>query len=249
MQNVGSVVIEEVEKRGNVEEEQGDVMQIDEPSESVTMEGVMKAENVDVVHPAISPMDAPSSAVQPSLVPVASAVMSLKSQSPSQPTDTEMTDADAHLSLVHLSAVPGSSPSLHYPSPFPKSPITIASPKSPIKSIAPFEPTKMEDILGESKASPPSDPLLQAKEVAAGLAIETPTEHAEYTMDAGNLSGAGGGIAGEGIVGGGTEDLEDLKEGVQQIVPEIRTNEEEQILEATKKDLRTDIVENNNAQD
>jgi hypothetical protein len=40
-------------------------------------------------------------------------------------------------------------------------------------------------------------------------------EQAEHATDAGAISGAGGGIAGEGMVGAGTEDLrdEEMEEG------------------------------------
>jgi hypothetical protein len=104
----------------------------------------------------------------------------------------------------------------------------------------------MEDIFPQSKPSPPSDPLAQANEVAAGLAIETPMEQAEHATDAGAISGAGGGIAGEGIVGAGTEDLrdEEMEEGQVEEVENVepRTEEEEKILEETRKDMDTEIV-------
>ena len=100
----------------------------------------------------------------------------------------------------------------------------------------------MEDILGTSKESPPSDPLAQANEVAAGLAIESPREHAEYSMDAGSISGVGGGIIGEGVIGGGTEDLGDIGDVHEEAMKKERTSEEEKILGETK-DLDTEIVQ------
>ena len=184
-------------------------------------------------------------------------VVSAKEASPVAPVvDTEMTDV---LSPVHLAAVPSSSPSSVHPSPpitKPKSPSPLPPPpiepvehaKSPSKSPVPPppEPTTMEDIFPQSSPSPPSDPLAQAKEVAAGLAIETPMEQAEHATDAGAISGAGGGIAGEGIVGAGTEDLRDEEMEEGQVVEgnlEGQTEEEEEkILEETKKDMDTEIV-------
>jgi hypothetical protein len=103
------------------------------------------------------------------------------------------------------------------------------------------EQTTIANFLAPSQPSPPADPLAQANEVAAGLAIETPTEHAEHIHDPGNLSGAGGGIAGEGIVGGGTEDL--LEPGVDDVgIAEERTKEDDAIVEQSKLDLETDVV-------
>lgn len=221
-----------------VEDTREDVMQVDAPAETETngiggsgMEEVVAA----VVSPVVSVRE-PS----PAAVPV---------------VDTEMTDG---LSPVYFAALPGSSPSsLHHtppiatvntPSPLPAPPTEpVETPKSPSKSPVPPppppDPATMEDIFLPSKPSPPSDPLAQAKEVAAGLAIETPIEQAEHATDAGALSGAGGGIAGEGIVGGGTEDLREEEEGQKETGDgQQRTEVEEKILEETKKDMDTEIV-------
>ena len=167
------------------------------------------------------------------------------------PVDTEMTDA---LSPVQSDQVPAPSPSSLLPSApetHPKSPSPFHPPptdplesaKSPSKSPIPHpkEPTTMEDIFPSSKPSPPSDPLAQAKEVAVGLAIETPMERAEHAHDAGAISGLGGGIAGEGIVGAGAEDLRDEEGEVEKGTEEMRT-EEETILEETKTDKDIEIV-------
>ena len=223
-----------------VQEDKEDVMEIDGPMgkemNGVDGEDVVEMEVEEVVmSPVVSAKEAP-----PAVVPV---------------VETEMTDA---LSPVHLAAVPASPPSLH-PSPpvtNPKSPSPLPPPpvepleraKSPTKSPIPPppEPTTMEDIFPQSKPSPPSDPLAQANEVAAGLAIETPMEQAEHATDAGAISGAGGGIAGEGIVGAGTEDLrdEEMEEGQVEEMGnvELRTEEEESILEETRRDMDNEIV-------
>jgi hypothetical protein len=223
-----------------------DVMQIDPPEETAKTDGAMDGISTDVGPPPAAPTVAPT---ESSPFAVTSTPVAPKPQSPAQQADTEMTDG--HLSPVHLSAVPGSSPSPSKHSPAtlqhkPPSPLpppqpteSISTPKSPLKSLVSPEPTTMEDILGESKSSTPSDPLAQAEEVAAGLAIEAPTEHSQHVMDAVNLSGVGGGIAGDGIVGGGNEDLGDTEQVAS--VEAQRTNEEEQMLSETK-DLDTEIV-------
>lgn len=160
-----------------------------------------------------------------------------KSLSPAQ-ADTDMPDAQP--SPVHLSATQASmSPSIGARSP--QSPLS-QRPKTPSPKEDPAisEPATIADLLTPSKASPPSNPLAQAEEVAAGLAIETPSEQVENSMDPGSLSGAGGGIAGEGIAGSGTVDLGDLEEPG---VAEERTSEEEKILEESKNDLDMEVVE------
>jgi hypothetical protein len=224
-----------------------DVMQIDPPEETAKTDGAMDGTSTDDGPPPAAPTIAPT---ESSPVAVTSTPVAPKPQSPAQQADTEMTNG--HLSPVHFSTVPELSPSSSKHSPAnlqhkPPSPLpppqateSISAPKSPLKSLVSPEPTTMEDILGESKLSPPSDPLVQAQEVAAGLAIETPTEHSQHAMDAGNLSGVGSGIAGDGIVGGGNEDLGDTEEVAG--VEGQRTNEEEQILNETTTDLDTELV-------
>ena len=98
----------------------------------------------------------------------------------------------------------------------------------------------MGDIVGASKGTPPSDPLAQAREVAVGLIIETPAEQPEHMMDAGSISGIGGGIAGEGIVGGETEDIGDTREVHDEGMNEERTSEEK--LGKETKDLDSEMV-------
>lgn len=235
-----------------VEDKSEDVMQVDAPTtKDVNGTGGGEEEtNVagteEVAPPVVSPVVS-AKAVSPASAPV-----------PAEVVDTEMTDV---LSPVHLAAVPGSSPSSLHASPPPitttfKSPSPLPIPatqpletaQSPSKSSVPppvAEPTTMEDIFPPpSKPSPPSDPLAQAKEVAAGLAIETPLEHAEHARDAGALSGVGGGIAGEGMVGAGTEDLRDEEEEERraEVGDGEQRTEVEKILEETKKDLDTEIV-------
>lgn len=214
--------------------QQDDVMHIDAPNgTSSTTNGVATDSEAVVELPAEQP-------AEPSLPkPVSPAAV-----------DTEMPDAPpspSHLSVKQASASPSAlqpspqSTQMKSPqtlSPFPTEP--LAAPKSPSKSehSPAIEPATMEDIIGSSKLSPPSDPLAQAQEVAAGLAIETPAEHAEHDMDPGNRSGVGGGVAGEGIVGGGNEDLHDG----DRVDENERTVEEEQIIQESKQDLSTEIV-------
>jgi hypothetical protein len=133
-----------------------------------------------------------------------------------------------------MSPIPGEPTQLKSVSPL------AAPPKSPLKRESSPELATLSDLLSPSKQSPPSDPLAQANEVAAGLAIETPAEHAEHAHDPGNLSGAGGGIAGEGVVGGGDDDVRDEtdKEGTM----EGRDMEDAAIVNESRRDLETEIV-------
>ena len=230
-------VVEETQKGG-----EEDVMQIDPPNEPMTKNG----EGTDVAPAAAHPV---TTAISPTMALPAIAspiIVSPKPLSPQQ-TDTEMLDAPS--SPVHPSSVPEFSyPSIlpspptfqiQSPSPQPPQPLEPIAQKSLSKSP---EPPTMEDILGVSRPSPPSEPLAQEKEIAAGLEIQTPTEQAEHMMDAGSLSGIGDGIAGEGIVGGGTEDLGDAGDVPDESMKEDITTEAN-IPEETKKDLDTEIVQ------
>ena len=221
-------VVKETQKDG-----EEDVMQIDSPNEPTVT--TKNGESTDVAPTAVSPVAPPAA---PATMASAT-IVSPKPPSPPQQPDTEMLDAP--LSPVHPSVIPGSSTSIHpsaptfqiqSPSPQPPQPLEPTALKSPSTSS---EHITMEDILGVSNESPLSDPLAQAMEVAAGLAIETTTEHAEHMMDAGSISGVGGGIAGDGVVGGGTEDIEDTRE-----VHDDERTSEEKILET--KDLETEIA-------
>ena len=197
-----------------------DVMEIEQPVREVVPTEVEKATNEE-------PMDVTETATES--VPA-------KSLSPPQ-ADTDMPDAQP--SPVHLSAIRTSkSPSTGARSP--QSPLANTKTPSPKEDPAVSEPITIADLLAPAKASPPSNPLAQAEEVAAGLTIETPSEQVENSMDPGSLSGAGGGIAGEGIVGSGSVDLGDLEEAN---IAEERTSEEEKILEESKKDLDMEVVE------
>jgi hypothetical protein len=203
--------------------EQEDVMEI-EPMKEAAPSEVEKTSNEE-------PMDV-------AVTETTTAPEPTKSLSPAQ-ADTDMPDAQP--SPVHLSATQASkSPSIGVRSP--QSPLS-QKPKTPSpkeEDPAVLEPATIADLLAPSKASPPSNPLAQAEEVAAGLAIETPSEQVENSMDPGSLSGTGGGIAGEGIAGSGTVDLGDLEEPD---VEEERTSEEEKILEESEKDLDMEVVE------
>ena len=157
--------------------------------------------------------------------------------------DTEMIDAEP--SPVHLSTVRSisTSPVRLSPQPpkEPSPPTTTREAKSPLSQpveALPVEGPTIDDILPPSKPSP-SDPLAQAQEVAAGLAPELSAEHAEHVSDPGNLSGVGGGIAGEGIAGSGDTDMP----GTETTKGDKgRTEEEQQIIEQSKEDLETDII-------
>jgi len=200
--------------------EQDDVMEIEQPVKEVVPTEVEKSTNEEA-------MD---------VTETAAAVEPTKSLSPPQ-ADTEMPDAQP--SPVHLSATQTSkSPSIGARSP--QSPPANTKTPSPKEDPAVSEPITIADLLDPGKASPPSNPLAQAEEVAAGLAIEPPSEQVENSMDPGSLSGAGGGIAGEGIVGSGNVDLGDPADAYR---AEERTSEEEKILEESKKDLDMEVVE------
>jgi hypothetical protein len=203
-----------------------DVMLVDLPQNTTTTNDVPPATSPDVT-PLVPAFSEPQA--QREAVPAASPnIVSTKSQSPPPQDDLEMTNAP--LSPVHLSTVPDSpsvlphhsSPptiNLQSPSPIPPPPSTDVS-KSPTKS--PVEPAIMEDILGTSKASPPSDHPAQEKEVVAGLTIESATEKAENTTNAARLSDVGDGV--KEIVGNSTEDLWDSEDVVENKVE--RTEEE-----------------------
>ena len=197
----------------------GNVMEI-EPQKEVTEvaaeENSSNEEAMEVVETTVSPL--PSKSLSPQ-------------------ADTEMPDAQPS-PLPHTTLDTEKSPSLQSQSPQPQLP----NPKTPVpeESVAPAEPATIDDFLPPSISSPTSNPLAQAEEVAAGLAIETPSEQVEHAMDAGNLSGAGGGIAGEGIVGSGSFDLRDAEEVKDD---QERTGEEKEILEKSKEDLDMEVVE------
>jgi hypothetical protein len=227
-------VVEETQKDG-----EEDVMQIDRPNEPTTT----NKESTDVAPAAVEPAEpAVVAIISPTMA--SPTIVSPKPLSPQQQMDTEMLDAP--LSPVHISPVPEPLPSLRHPSPpivriqspspYPPEPLEATALESPPKSS---EPTIMEDIVGSSKQTPPSDPLTQAREVAVGLIIETPAEQAEHMMDAGSISGIDGGIAGEGIVSSGTEDLGDTREVHNEGMNEERTSEKPG--EETK-DLESEMV-------
>lgn len=157
--------------------------------------------------------------------------------------DTEMIDAEP--SPVHLSTIRSRSTSPVRLSPRPPKepspPTTTRDAKSPFSQpveAIPVERPTIDDILPPSKPSP-SDPLAQAEEVAAGLAPELHAEHVEHVSDPGNLSGVGGGIAGEGIAGGRDTDIPNTETAKED---KGRTEEEQQIIEQSREDLVTDIV-------
>ena len=114
---------------------------------------------------------------------------------------------------------------------------------SPPAPSPPGEQIALDEILAASKESTPPSPIAQAKEVAPGLELETPAEHAKHAADPGLLSGVGGGIAGEGIVGSGSTDLGDMIDITESHESQKPTSEEEEnILEASKQDLDTEII-------
>lgn len=209
-----------VDERQKVVEE--DVMEIEPEKEGIEVveEKSSNEEAMEVTETTASPL--PSKQLSPPQI------------------DTEMPDAQpspAHLTTLETVK----SPSLQTQSPQPQPQLTKPETRSPEENLAVKEPATIEDILPPTKSSPPSNPLAQAEEVAAGLAIETPSEQVEHALDAGSLSGAGGGIAGEGIVGGGSIDLRDAEEVDDN---QERTSEEKEILDKSKEDLDMQVVKN-----
>jgi hypothetical protein len=198
--------------------EQDDVMEIEPTTEvpQTTDENPTNEEPMDVTETATEPV-----ASELASPPAADTDMPDAQPSPVRPTDIQT----------------AKSPSIGARSA--QSPLTNAKSPTPKEEAAVSEPATIADLLASAKSSPPSNPLAQAEEVAAGLAIETPSEQVENSMDPGSLSGAGGGIAGEGIVGSGSMDLGDSEEPN---LPEERTGEEEKILEESKKDLEMEVV-------
>jgi hypothetical protein len=195
--------------------EQDDVMEIEPTSEvpQTTDEKSTNEEPMDVTETATEPV-----ASELASPPAADTDMPDAQPSPVRPTDIQTAKSPS------IGARSAQSPLTNAKSPTPKEEVAAAT---------------IADLLAPAKSSPPSNPLAQAEEVAAGLAIETPSEQVENSMDPGSLSGAGGGIAGEGIVGSGSMDLGDSEEPNPS---EERTGEEEKILEESKKDLEMEVV-------
>jgi hypothetical protein len=241
-----------------------DVMMIDPPSETVpAINGV--SENVEpVVVPSasVSPVMMLSPKAPSPLHQIDTEMPDAQLSPVHLSTVPELMQSTAHQispQSIHLKSPSPLPQQSHFksPSPLPTEstqlkPVSPLEPQSNDFALPPESPSKPEpshpaeqatiaDILAPSKPSPPADPLAQAAEVAAGLAIETPMEHAEHAQDAGNLSGAGGGIAGEGIVGGINEDLRDVEEIGGGGVTE-RTAEDEAILQESRRDLETEVV-------
>ena len=157
----------------------------------------------------------------PAVAVVSPAVMSPKAPTPAPAQDTEMPDAPLSVHLSTVTSPPKEQPATtaiettkspshlsaqHSPemarSPAAQTPVEPVT-TSTTQPSPPKEPATIADMF-PSKASPPPDPLGQAREVAAGFAIESSTEHDQIAQDAGNISGAGGGIAGEGCRSQGT---------------------------------------------
>jgi hypothetical protein len=208
-----------------------DVMHIDAPAEVEKVEVTNTLELPTILSPpAPIPTHTPVSVASPAVPPVESPHEPPPQSIPQE--DTEMTEAP--LSPVHLTNVPSPVPSpVHSPKSAPAAADPQKSPSLPPATIA--------EILGEPARSPPADPVAQAQEVAGGFTLESPREHAQHLGDPGNLSGVGGGIAGEGIVGGGDEDYgPSVEEG--RVGAEGGTVEEQRILEQSVEDLDTEVV-------
>jgi len=232
-----------------------DVMQIDAPPVTENMETMHPQE---LLLPAILPSAAipthtPVSVVSPPsepmecTQPMAPSPPNPASPQPVQHEDIDMTEA--HAPPAHLTNAPGSPappqpilasprPPPHSKSPTPMSATAAADPQN----SPPLPPSTMDELLGPAKESPPSDPVGQANEVALGLAIESPREHLEHLTDPGNLSGTGGGIAGDGIVGGGDQDYGPPEEDSRIVGEGVRTIQEQEILEQSVNDLDTEDV-------
>jgi hypothetical protein len=244
-QRAASSVLMDVSAHQNDEAE--DVVMTDAPTQPAPKtNGVMDSETT--ASAAEGQMDSVQSHGRASPKPVSPA-----------PVDQEMIDAEP--SPVHLTNVHSTSPSPVKPSPKsstvtsplatpmdvtsilpqPSNPTTAHSPDDTIPAEPTTELSAIDDILPPSKPSP-SDPVAQAEEVAGGLALESPEQRAENVTDPGNLSGVGGGIAGEGIAGGRDTDLPDTEETKEEKEEEGRAEEEQKIIDASKEDMDTEII-------
>jgi len=164
--------------------------------------------------------------------PVASEKESVEVPQPQPPQeeavqpDTEMPDVQVTPTLpteipesttLSTAAIPPEEPSTTLASPPPETAESVAPAEPPSQE----PPTEMEDVQPPSVSSSPSDPVAQAQDVATGLKIESTVEQVENEIQAG--SGAGGGIAGEGIAGGITQDFKDVEGTTQYQVEEVTT--------------------------
>jgi len=131
---------------------------------------------------------------------------------------------------------PGLAP--HSESPTPTSTAADADPQN----LPPHPPSPTHELVGPTKESPPPDPIGQANEVGAGLAMESPRGQVEHIPDSGNLSGAGGGIAGEGIVDGGDQDCGPREEDSKVVGEGEEPISDVGSLERSVNDLDTEVV-------
>ena len=197
-------------------------MQIDPPNETaVATNGV----SADVPPPSVSAADPPKA---PS--PIAS-----PNKSPPRSVDIDMPDANS--SPVHLPTVaalshsPQPSPSaMQLQSPLPLQTLPTESvnlEESSNPAIIPaIEASSTEDVIMQSQSSPPSDPLIETREVAPGPLIDTPNAQSGNMDDVGSITSTGGGAASDGIVSGETVDLQDAKETTQEAIAEGKPDEE-----------------------
>ena len=219
-----------------------DIMQIDRPNEApmmTTMTTTRSADGTNAPAPVRSPVGILAKSTSPAVLSpaVISPAMASPKALPLPPQiDTEMTDAP-------LSPAPAFSTLLSSPPTFQaKSPTPVPQTTSPAKSPAKSSKlAPMEDLLDNSKASPPYDPFTQADEIAAVPAMEMATEQVELSTDIENSSGIGDEIVSQGIFGGGAVDLGDAQEEAKRAVGE-RTSKEEELMEETKENLDTEVV-------
>jgi hypothetical protein len=232
--------VESIHEKAAEKQTQEDVVMTDVPAEPATiLNGVVDS----------APIEAPTARTETDTSPTQHSPPAVDAEMldvASSPIDLPSVQLEVPL-VAKTSPQPFSATSPHPITEAARSPLPPAEPiaaqsPSKITSLEMAEPPTLEDILPPSKPSP-SDPVGQAEVVAAGLAPRLPEEKAENTSDPGLLSGAGGGIAGEGIAGGRDTDVSDTEEGNKlDGVTEGRTEEDQKIIDASREDMDTEIV-------
>jgi len=232
-----------------------DFMQIDAPTVAENVETMHTQEQLLAAIPpsAAIPTHTPVSVVSPPSAPMEStqaippSPLNQISPQPVQHDDISMTEAAP--SPVQVTNAQGSSASPQPmltspgPAPLPESPApTSTAAAADPQNLPPHSPSPMHELVGPAKESPPPDPIGQANEVGAGLAMESPREQVEHITDSGNLSGAGGEIAGEGIVGGGDLDSSSKEEDGRVVGEGEEQLRDMGSLERSVNDLDTEVV-------
>jgi hypothetical protein len=203
-----SVTNAPVEEKNN--EETADVMEIDPPTVHITeTEATEPLEQKSAEQVYSNPP--PSEQIEPPPPPPP------PPPSIEQPIDTEM--PDAHSSPLH----PVSEP---VPADLLQSTEDVAEMNTPTTLPQPTEPPATTTTTTTETAENPPESVHPP--IAEPEQMQDILDHREEPTDPGSLSGIGGGIAGEGVAGGGNVDLEKTQEG-NEIGEELeqKTHEEE----------------------